>query len=155
MRVGIITDGNRRYGKLQDWDIEQVYKEWANHCVRVSAWLFVNGIEYKDQIFYISSKDNMSKRREEEKEQIAKYSTEIVEMMNDDITLLMNYDYDKYKDLKIDLIIRPGKVQRLSGFPASPYSELRFPDIYFPELSQKILEDILEDYANTERRFGE
>lgn len=55
-----------------------------------------------------------------------------------------------------DIIIRTGKEYRLSGFMLwqSQYSELFFPDVYFPEFSTEILENIVNEYAQRKRRFG-
>ena len=55
-----------------------------------------------------------------------------------------------------DLIIRTGGEKRLSGFMLwqSEYSELYFSDLYFPDFSQKKLEEAIQDYSLRQRRFG-
>lgn len=55
-----------------------------------------------------------------------------------------------------DLIIRTGKEMRLSNFLTwqSVYSELFFIDKYWPDFTEKDLEEILEKYSKRERRFG-
>lgn len=55
-----------------------------------------------------------------------------------------------------DLIIRTSGEQRLSGFLLwqSAYSELYFCQKYWPDFSEKDLDDILQWYASRERRFG-
>ncbi len=71
-------------------------------------------------------------------------------------------DIDQNLDLasqpypKPDIIIRTGKEYRLSGFMLwqSQYSELFFPDVYFPDFTPKYLETIIEEYAKRQRRFG-
>lgn len=55
-----------------------------------------------------------------------------------------------------DLIIRTGKVKRLSNFLTwqSAYSELYFCDKYWPEFTEQDLDKALKDYAQRQRRFG-
>lgn len=55
-----------------------------------------------------------------------------------------------------DLIIRTGKEQRLSGFMLwqSEYSELAFPEVFFPDFTSHQFEKVIEEYANRKRRFG-
>lgn len=55
-----------------------------------------------------------------------------------------------------DFIIRTGGEQRLSGFLLwqSEYSELAFPEFYFPEFTPQKLTELLDDYAHRKRRFG-
>lgn len=55
-----------------------------------------------------------------------------------------------------DLIIRTGKVNRMSGFLTyqSAYSELYFMDCYWPEVTEEHLTKALEDYQNRKRTFG-
>lgn len=55
-----------------------------------------------------------------------------------------------------DIIIRTGKEYRLSGFMLwqSQYSELFFPDVYFPDFTPNQLADIIEEYGQKQRRFG-
>jgi undecaprenyl diphosphate synthase len=56
----------------------------------------------------------------------------------------------------IDLIIRTGNTQRLSGFLSwqCAYSELYFPKVTFPDFTPEELDKALEDYSHRERRFG-
>lgn len=55
-----------------------------------------------------------------------------------------------------DFIIRTGREKRLSNFLTwqSAYSELYFTKKYWPEFSNKDLDQALEDYSSRERRFG-
>ncbi|MDO8589956.1 MAG: polyprenyl diphosphate synthase [bacterium] len=54
------------------------------------------------------------------------------------------------------IIIRTGGEKRLSGFLTwqSIYSELFFVDAYWPDFSEVILDSILNEYKNRERRMG-
>ncbi len=56
----------------------------------------------------------------------------------------------------VDLIIRTGKEQRISNFLIwqAAYSELYFCQKYWPEFSEKDLDEALADYAQCQRRFG-
>ena len=55
-----------------------------------------------------------------------------------------------------DFIIRSGGEQRLSGFLPwqSTYAELYFPDIHWPDFTQKEFAKALEEYTSRQRRFG-
>lgn len=55
-----------------------------------------------------------------------------------------------------DIIIRTGREMRLSGFLLwqGAYSELFFPNFYFPDFTPEELEKILDEYAIRQRRFG-
>lgn len=55
-----------------------------------------------------------------------------------------------------DLIIRTSGEKRLSGFLMwqSAYSELYFIKHYWPEFSKEDFNDILNDFANQQRKFG-
>lgn len=55
-----------------------------------------------------------------------------------------------------DVIIRTGSEMRLSGFLLwqSQYSELFFPDNYFPDFKEKEFKRIIEEYGTRQRRFG-
>lgn len=55
-----------------------------------------------------------------------------------------------------DLIIRTGGARRLSNFLLwqSAYSELFFVDEYWPDFSEAILDRVLTEYIERERRFG-
>jgi undecaprenyl diphosphate synthase len=55
-----------------------------------------------------------------------------------------------------DLIVRTGGEERLSGFLIwqSQYSELYFPKWYMPEFTPDKLDEVLEEYAKRQRRFG-
>jgi len=57
----------------------------------------------------------------------------------------------------IDLVIRTGGQQRLSGFLPlqTAYAELWFTDILWPEFERPEFLDALAWYARQERRFGE
>lgn len=55
-----------------------------------------------------------------------------------------------------DLVIRAGGEKRLSNFLLwqTAYSELYFTEKFWPELSEKDLDDALTDFARRKRRFG-
>lgn len=55
-----------------------------------------------------------------------------------------------------DIIIRPGGEMRLSNFLLwqAAYSELFFIKPYWPDFSEEILDSILEEYRDRERRMG-
>lgn len=55
-----------------------------------------------------------------------------------------------------EMIVRTGGEQRLSGFLPwqSVYSELYFPKWYMPEFTPEKLDEVLEQYARRQRRFG-
>jgi len=55
-----------------------------------------------------------------------------------------------------DIIIRTGGEKRLSNFLLwqSEYSELFFPETYWPAFTKEELQAILEEYSNRERRHG-
>lgn len=63
-----------------------------------------------------------------------------------------------YNDLPpIDLIIRTSGELRLSGFMLynSPYAELYFSELYFPDFKMNEVKKALEEYSKRERRYGE
>lgn len=55
-----------------------------------------------------------------------------------------------------DIIIRPGGEQRLSNFLPwqSVYSELFFPETYWPAFTREQFHAVLEEYGNRQRRRG-
>ena len=57
----------------------------------------------------------------------------------------------------VDLIIRTGKEQRISNFLIwqAAYSELYFCPKYWPEFSEKDLDEALAEYTHRQRRFGQ
>lgn len=56
----------------------------------------------------------------------------------------------------IDLIIRTGRVTRLSSFVpfTSPYAELVFLDVYFPDITAAHLDHALARLDRADRRYG-
>lgn len=56
----------------------------------------------------------------------------------------------------LDLFIRTGKEQRISNFLLwqSAYSELYFCKKYWPDFTEKDLDEALEEYGRRQRRFG-
>lgn len=56
----------------------------------------------------------------------------------------------------VDLIVRTGGEQRLSGFMLwqSEYAELLFLDAYWPELDEEQLTKVFDNYAHRRRNFG-
>jgi undecaprenyl diphosphate synthase len=56
----------------------------------------------------------------------------------------------------VDLIVRPGKVKRISNFLIwqAAYTEFFFCDKYWPDFNKEDLEKVLSDFANRKRRFG-
>lgn len=55
-----------------------------------------------------------------------------------------------------DLIVRTGGYKRLSNFMLwqAAYSELQFLDILWPDISQKDIKNIFDNYRNVKRKFG-
>jgi undecaprenyl diphosphate synthase len=55
-----------------------------------------------------------------------------------------------------DLLIRTGREKRLSGFLPwqSVYTELYFSDKFWPEFTEKDLENAIKDFQSRQRRFG-
>ena len=55
-----------------------------------------------------------------------------------------------------DLIVRTGGYKRLSNFMLwqSSYSELEFLDVLWPDISERDIKLIFEQYKNTKRNFG-
>jgi undecaprenyl diphosphate synthase len=56
----------------------------------------------------------------------------------------------------LDMVIRTSGEHRLSNFMTwkSVYSELFFPEVKFPSLTKEIFHELLEEFANRQRRFG-
>lgn len=56
----------------------------------------------------------------------------------------------------VDLVIRTGKEQRISNFLIwqSAYSEFYFSQKYWPDFSEKDLDEAFSEYARRQRRFG-
>jgi undecaprenyl diphosphate synthase len=56
----------------------------------------------------------------------------------------------------VDLVIRTGKEQRLSNFLIwqSAYSEFYFSQKYWPDFTEKDLDEAFSEYAKRQRRFG-
>ncbi len=56
----------------------------------------------------------------------------------------------------LDLIIRTGYEQRLSNFFIwqAAYSELCFPNKYWPDFNEKDLDEAIDEYNQRQRRFG-
>jgi len=52
--------------------------------------------------------------------------------------------------------VRTGGYKRLSNFMLwqSAYSELKFLDILWPDISKNIISKIFNEYANIKRKFG-
>lgn len=57
----------------------------------------------------------------------------------------------------LDMVIRTGGDMRISGFLPlqSKYAEYFFEPCYFPDISEERILDILEEFNNRQRRFGE
>ena len=62
-----------------------------------------------------------------------------------------------YSREPVDLVIRTGNVQRLSGFLPwqNAYAEVYFSPKMWPEFEKPDLDDALAFYQNTQRRFGQ
>lgn len=66
-----------------------------------------------------------------------------------------NYLWSNYIP-DLDMVIRTSGEHRLSNFMTwkSVYSELFFPEVKFPSLTKEIFQELLEEFANRQRRFG-
>ena len=55
-----------------------------------------------------------------------------------------------------DLILRTGGAQRLSNFLlySAAYSEFTFLDVFWPEITKKHLEDVVDSFYSSKRNFG-
>lgn len=80
--------------------------------------------------------------------------------INSNDCLLTTDDFLQFLDTKgipdPDIIVRTGGEQRLSGFLPwqGVYSELYFPLWYMPEFDSKKLDEVIDEYATRQRRFG-
>ena len=56
----------------------------------------------------------------------------------------------------VDLVIRTGKEQRISNFLIwqTAYSELYFPQKYWPDFTEQDLDEAIAEYNQRQRRFG-
>jgi undecaprenyl diphosphate synthase len=69
-------------------------------------------------------------------------------------------DFEQYLDTadlpKLELIIRPGGEQRLSGFLIwqSNYAELYFTNVLMPDFDEKELQKAVTEFDRRQRRFG-
>lgn len=93
------------------------------------------------------------------------YLDEIVDLVNN-----VNIDYKNKKinlnDLNnyfhkknihpVDYLIRTGNVNRISGFIPIQigYAEIKFLDIYWPEMNSNILKKCIKEYRSIQRNFG-
>ena len=91
-------------------------------------------------------------------EEILSATKKIIENVNNGGSFESYDDFLKELDLKdtIDLLIRPGKEQRISGFlpVQSQYAELAFFPKLLPDITETDYLNILINYADRERRFG-
>lgn len=55
-----------------------------------------------------------------------------------------------------EIIIRTGGERRLSGYLPwqGVYSELFFPEMYWPDFTPEVLQSVIDEFENRERRFG-
>ena len=79
---------------------------------------------------------------------------QVSSMTEDDINNNLDLAGQPYPEP--DIIIRTGKQIRLSGFMLwqSQYSELFFPNKYFPDFREADIDMILDEYRIRQRRFG-
>ena len=77
------------------------------------------------------------------------------QIKNVDEEIFASYLYTKDQP-DPDLIIRTSGEERLSGFLPwqSVYSELYFPEVFWPDFTEKEFEKALEEFENRKRRFG-
>jgi len=89
--------------------------------------------------------------------------TEIIEAMKNIIKKKISPERINEETIKknlwtsdVDLIIRTGKEQRISNFLIwqAAYSELYFSPKYWPDFTEKDLDETLADFARRQRRFG-
>lgn len=73
---------------------------------------------------------------------------------------LTTHDFESFMDtgdlLPVDLMVRTSGEQRISNFMLwkLAYAELMFIPEHWPDVDEKILERILKEYSERERRFG-
>lgn len=94
-------------------------------------------------------------------QEIVDATTKIVKEINDGKlkTPINKEVFNKYlyQDLPpIDLLIRTGAENRLSGFMLwqASYAEFYFPKTYFPDFKERDFDIALEEYNKRDRRFG-
>ncbi len=67
-------------------------------------------------------------------------------------------EFKKYLWMKsdVDLVIRTGKETRISNFLLYQiaYAEIFFLDVYWPDITEDILENVLTEFKKKNRRFG-
>lgn len=79
---------------------------------------------------------------------------EVLSIKENDITDNLDLTHQPYPNP--DMIVRTGREMRLSGFMLwqSQYSELFFPEVYFPDFTGVVLEKLIAEYEERQRRFG-
>lgn len=95
------------------------------------------------------------------KDEIVKTTKHFCQMVKEDKIALDDIDEKSFlKALfipsNVDLLIRTGKQKRISNFLLYQlaYAEIYFSDILFPDINELLLENIVDDFKKTERRFG-
>lgn len=127
-------------------DIEEKAREWIEISKDNKKITVVFALNYGGRDELLRAFRKLAKEITNNKLQITNFSEQVVE---------------KYLDTAFmpdpDLIIRPGKEKRLSGFMSwqSAYSELYFTDVLMPEFMVEEFDEALEDFVERTRRFGE
>jgi len=203
MHLGLIPDGNRRYGDKVYGSSLEGYQDSSAAFQMVVNWCLHNSVDHLS--VFVFSTENFA--REEKSELFAYLETAFVDMRQDKrlaveilscggyrekfpeslraqmdrveresskkpslrLHLLMGYggnceiqDALKYGTLltahlpPLDMVLRTGNVSRLSNFLPyqSAYAELFFLKCLFPEITEKVLNESLQAFKKTARRFG-
>lgn len=93
--------------------------------------------------------------RSEIRNAVQKIVSDKIDLADIDDELISRYLYTKDQP-DPDVIVRTGGEFRLSGFLPwqGVYSELYFPEVYWPDFDEKELDKVLQEYIDRERRFG-
>jgi len=213
--VGIIPDGNRRWARRNNIDLEEAYWLAMQKITDCAEALFSAGVQSLS--VYLLSKDNILRARDDLQAVViaeTRLLRELVPALQRDLGvrvyhagnpasldpdfraaldevcepgngvndpfprlyLLAGYDaYEEVTDARaaigpdpeqllgslsvpvpLDLVIRSGRDQRISGFlPLQcKYAEFFFEPYFFPDITPARTLEILDEFQNRSRRFG-
>jgi len=138
-----------------DEDIKDNIEEWKESSANNDKLTVIFAINYggHDEILRAVKKvfDEFGKSDDSDGDS---YSSVFEENKMREELLSQNLDTAKFP--QVDLLIRPGGEQRLSGFLTwqSEYAELYFTDVLMPDFDEVELDKALADFAERQRRFG-
>jgi undecaprenyl pyrophosphate synthase len=213
--VGIIPDGNRRWARQHDMDLEEAYWLAMQKITACAEALFKAGVQSLS--VYLLSQDNILRARDDLQAVViaeTRLLRELIPALKKELGvrvyhagrpaalesdfrvalgevcepgngssdpfprlyLLAGYDaYEEVTDARtaigpdparllealsvpvaLDLVIRSGRDQRISGFlPLQcKYAEFFFEPYYFPDITPERVLAVLDEFQNRSRRFG-